>query len=176
MQSTLIGYVQPTFSISQSGWKSRKINAMLGVVLLDNATIDQRVTKLETTVDEHTRQLNAQSEKNDTLTRLATLLEREMSDSKERERRQELRDEAQSKQMEKFGDTLVQMNQNLTLLNNSQIQLGQRVDNIESTLQNQNINTNSLFKGILKEVGLLLGGFVLAFLLYKFGISGGVQK
>lgn len=143
---------------------------------MENSNIDQRVTKVETTVDEHTRLLNAQSEKNDTLTRLTVLLEREMADSKERERRQELRDEAQSKQMEKFGETLSQVNQNLTLLNNSQKQLGQRVDNIENTLNEANINPNKLFKGILKEIGIGIGAFILALLLYKFGISGGIQK
>jgi vacuolar-type H+-ATPase subunit I/STV1 len=156
------------------------------VIDLENATIDQRVTKLETTVDEHTRLLNAQSEKNDVLTRLTVLLEREMSDSKERERRQELRDEAQTKQMEKFGETLAAVNQNLSLLNTKQENLNikqedinDRLSDVESVIKDQNINTGIFFKGILKHtllgLGTLIGGFILGWLLFHFNISGGIN-
>jgi vacuolar-type H+-ATPase subunit I/STV1 len=155
--------------------------------------LDQRVGKLETdvvkvstTVDEHTRLLNLQSEKNDTLTRLATLLEREMDDSKERERRQELRDEAQNKQLEKFSITLDKVNENLTNLNKSQENLNTKQENlndrlseVESVIKDQNINSGVLFKGFLKHftlgIGTLVGGLILGYLLFRWGISGGIN-
>jgi vacuolar-type H+-ATPase subunit I/STV1 len=163
------------------------------VISLDNTAIEQRVGKLETdvakvstTVDEHTRLLNLQSEKNDTLNRLTILLEREMSDSKDRERRQELRDEAQNKQLEKFSITLEKVNENLTNLNvrqenlnNKQENLNDRLSDVENTIKGQNINTGIFFKGILKHsllgLGTLIGGFILAWILFRFGISGGIN-
>jgi hypothetical protein len=49
-------------------------------------------------------------------------------------------------------------------------------EKIDSNIQSQSINTNSLFKGILKEIGIGIGAIIVAYLLFKFGISGGVQK
>lgn len=128
------------------------------------------IAKIETTVDEHTRLLTAQTEKNDTLTRLATLLEREMEDSKERERRQEIRDKAQSKQMEKFSETLTNVNQNLTILNSKQELLDERVTGIETTLTTEKKNRKQNIIKSIKYIGSLLIGVFLAWLYKKLGL------
>jgi len=121
-----------------------------------------RVRFLETKVEDHDKKLNAQAEKNETLTRLATLMELQMEEAKEKERRQEIRDDKQNKSMEKFGETLVKVNENLTSLNNKQESLGNRVAEIEGTLSNQNIDTFQLVKGILSYVATGLGSIGIA--------------
>jgi hypothetical protein len=133
--------------------------------------LSQRVTKVETKVEEHQRLLNAQAEKNDTLTRLSILMERQQEESKEFK-----------VSLQKFNETLEKVNDNLTNLNLTQQQMkddmneiGSRVTDIEKHQESQNINTNSLFKGILKEIGIGIGAIIVAYLLFKFGISGGIQ-
>jgi hypothetical protein len=58
-------------------------------------------------------------------------------------------------------------------VNNEIAELNEKID---SNIQSQSINTNSLFKGTLKQIGVILGGLLLGYLLYKLGISGGIQK
>lgn len=132
--------------------------------------IYQKVAKLETKVEDHDRKLNSQAEKNETLTRLATLMELQMEEAKEKERRQEIRDEKQNKSMEKFGETLVKVNENLTSLNNKQESLGDRVAEIEGTLSNQKIDVIGLVKSILTYVLTAAGGIVLAWIYIKLGL------
>jgi chromosome segregation ATPase len=124
--------------------------------------LNGRVRVLETKVEDHDKKLNAQSEKNETLTRLATLMELQMEEAKEKERRQEIRDDKQNKSMERFGETLLKVNENLTSLNNKQESLGTRVAEIEGTLSEQKIDTFKLVKGILSYIATGLGSIAIA--------------
>lgn len=126
----------------------------------------QKVAKLETKVEEHDRKLDAQIEKNESLTRLTTLMERQIEDSKERERRQEIRDDKQNKQMEQFGITLINVNQNLTNLNSKQELLDDRVTGIEGTLSKQQFS----IVDVLKYIGAAIGGLVVGYIGLKIGL------
>jgi hypothetical protein len=133
----------------------------------------QRVAKLETKVEDHDKKLQIQVEKNESLTRLATLVELQMQESKERERRQEIRDEKQNKQMEKFSATLDKVNDNLTDLNISQQQMkqdmnaiGNRVADIEQYQEDAKIDPLKLFKGILSYVVTGIGSIAIAVLIW----------
>jgi predicted nuclease with TOPRIM domain len=46
---------------------------------------------------------------------------------------------------------------------------------IDSNMDAQNINTNKLFKGILRELGVAALTILVMYLLYRWGISGGIQ-
>lgn len=128
--------------------------------------IYQKVAKLEAKVEDHDKKLNSQAEKNETLTRLATLMELQMEELKEKERRQEIRDDKQNKSMERFGDTLIKVNENLTSLNNKQEALGTRVAEIEGTLSEQKIDTFKLVKGILSYIATGLGSIAIAYVIW----------
>jgi predicted nuclease with TOPRIM domain len=126
----------------------------------------QKVAILETKVEEHSRKLDAQIEKNESLTRLTTLVELQMQESKDRERRQEIRDDKQNKQMEKFSETLTKVNDNLTNLNNQQHSLTERVSDIEGTLSGQKIDPIKLFKGILSYIATGVGSIAIAVIIW----------
>jgi hypothetical protein len=132
--------------------------------------IEERLTKVETIQEQHTKLLNAQIEKNEALVRLTTLVERQMEDSKERDRRQEIRDEKQNEQMEKFSETIVKINENLTNLNSKQEHLDQRVNGIESTLKETRKNRKQTILNSLKYIGSVVVGLGLAWLYKKIGI------
>jgi hypothetical protein len=143
------------------------------VILLVEEELYQRVAKLETKVEDHDKKLQIQVEKNESLTRLATLVELQMQESKERERRQEIRDEKQNKQMEKFSATLDKVNDNLTDLNISQQQMkqdmnaiGNRVADIEQYQEDAKIDPLKLFKGILSYVVTGIGSIAIAVLIW----------
>lgn len=65
--------------------------------------------------------------------------------------------------------------QNKTQFSQVKGEIAELNEKIDGNIQSQNINTNSLFKGILKEVGIGIGAIIVAYLLFKFGISGGIQ-
>jgi predicted nuclease with TOPRIM domain len=65
--------------------------------------------------------------------------------------------------------------QNKTQFSQVKSEIAEINEKIDSNIESQNINTSKLFKGILKELGILAGGFLLAYLLFRFGISGGIQ-
>ncbi|MDF2789820.1 MAG: hypothetical protein K0S80_2918 [Neobacillus sp.] len=142
---------------------------------LEQENIGKRIGKLEkdvgiieNTVADHSRQLIRQSEKNETLTKLATLMERQIEETKERDRRQEIRDEKQNSQMESFGDTLKLINSNLTNLNSKQELLDNRVTGIETTLDLQKIDPIRLFKAILSYFATGIGSIAIAYLIWLF--------
>lgn len=122
-------------------------------------------------MEEHERKLNAQVEKNESLTRLATLMELQIEETKERERRQEIRDDKQNKQMEKFSETLTKVNENLTNLNTNQESLTERVSEIEGTLSGQKIDLVKLFKGMLSYILTAAGGGLVLYIYIKLGIK-----
>jgi chromosome segregation ATPase len=150
---------------------SIKNNLMFGVSLLMEEELYRKVTRLETKVEEHDRKLDAQVEKNESLTRLATLMQLQMEESKERERRQEIRDDKQNKQMEKFSETLTKVNDNLTNLNTKQQSLTDRVSEIEGTLSGQKIDIVKLLKGMLSYLLTAAGGGVVLYIYIKLGIK-----
>ena len=122
--------------------------------------LNEKVARLEVTVQEHSKQLEKQQDKNDLQVEMNTLLKMQIESNKK-----------QNEQMDKFGETLVKVNENLTSLNSKQSLLDERVTGIEDTLQESNINTVSIFKGILKYVVTGVGSIILAYLLYKFGLN-----
>lgn len=91
---------------------------------MENDKIGERVAKLETITENHERLLTAQSEKNETLAKLTTLME---INSK--------RDEQRDEQLKEFGDTLKSVNDNLTHLNKSQEKIQQDISTISSRVE-----------------------------------------
>jgi predicted nuclease with TOPRIM domain len=51
-------------------------------------------------------------------------------------------------------------------------ELNQKIDN---NIESQNINTPKLFKAILRELGVAALTILVMYLLYRWGISGGIQ-
>ncbi|PLR72337.1 hypothetical protein [Bacillus sp. UMB0728] len=140
-------------------------------------TLNERITRVEERSDQFERRIGLQEEKNDSLIRLVTQFENQERSNLERERRYEDRDKRQQEQMDRFATTLSNIDLNLTNLNNSQEkltstqeQLGERVSDIEGTLQSQNINAVQVFMKILGYVGTLLGGIIMAYVLFKLNL------
>ena len=140
--------------------------------------IRERVAKIEAIVNDHERRLIDQNVKNETLVKLATLMEVQVNESKEKERRQEIRDEKQSVQMEKFGDTLQLVNRNLSDLNKTQQQIKDdmdgvsgRVTDIESTISAQKIDPISVLKKIFAYVATAVGGIIIAWIYITLGLK-----
>lgn len=122
------------------------------------------MAKVESRLDEHAKILENQKEKNETLIEMKTLLKMQMEVNKE-----------QNKQMKEITTTLNNVNENLTHLNINQEQLkkdmnsfGNRVDNLESTLNERKIDLGKLIKHIIWTVVPTLVG---AYLLFKFGFK-----
>lgn len=122
--------------------------------------LNEKVARLEVTVMEHSKQLEKQQEKNDLQVEMNTLLRMQIEAN-----------EKQNLQMEKFGNTLDRVDKNLTNLNANQSLLDERVSGIENTLQESNINPMGVVKGSIKYVATGIGGIIIAYLLYKFGLN-----
>jgi chromosome segregation ATPase len=120
----------------------------------------QKVAKLETKVEEHSKLLQKQQEKNDIQTELNTLLKLQIEANKE-----------QNKTMEKFGETLNRIDTNLTHLNSKQELLDERVNGIEESLSGQKIDTVKLVKGIFSYVLTAAGGGLVLYVYIKLGIK-----
>lgn len=125
-----------------------------------NEELSGRVSKLEVKVEDHAKQLERQREKNDVQTELNTVLKLNVE------------------QMKRFGETLDRVNENLTNLNNNQqkmndnqLELGERVDQIETTLLEQKIDPVKLVKAIFSYLATGIGSILIAWLLWKLGIS-----
>jgi hypothetical protein len=126
------------------------------MVPLVQEELHSKVSVLENKVIEHTRLLEKQQDRNDSQTELNTLLKLQMETSKE-----------QQKTLDKFADTLERVNMNLTNLNNSQQQLGERVTEIEGFLSGQKFSMTD----VLKYIGAIIGGIILAWVYIKLGIK-----
>jgi chromosome segregation ATPase len=130
------------------------------------SNLDNRLSIMESKMDEHSKILNAQIEKNETLVRIETLMARQIDDSQKRDQ-----------QMEKFESTLLKVNENLTNLNNSQQKLGEhqeklgeRVSSIENAIEDTKKNRIKTIINSLKYIGTLLVGFGIAYLYKKLGL------
>lgn len=134
---------------------------------MGNEDLNERMTRVETIQEEHKKLLNSQIEKNESLIEIKTLLARQIEDSRKRD-----------DQMDKFELTLIRVNDNLTSLNHNQQQIkndmgeiSTRVSDIERNQEEQKIDTSKLMKTILRECGKGISTIVVAYLLYKWGIS-----
>jgi cytochrome c556 len=134
---------------------------------VDEKDVTERLVKVETKIEEHQRLFNAQSEKNDTLTRLTILMERQQEESKEFKA-----------SLNKFNDTLQNVNENLTNLNINQQQMkidmneiGNRVEEIEKKSDEHKIDPMKVVLKILGFVGTLVGGAIATFLYMKLGLK-----
>jgi predicted Holliday junction resolvase-like endonuclease len=106
-----------------------------------------RVRVLETKVEDHDKKLDKQQERNDIQTELNTILKMNVE------------------QMKRFGETLDKIDINLTNLNNNQINLGQRVTEIEGFLSNQKFSITD----VLKYIGAIVGGLIVGYISTKIG-------
>lgn len=122
--------------------------------------LSERLGKIETRLEEHSRLLQEQKEKNETLLEMKTLLSIQIEDSKKRD-----------KQLESFEFTLIKVNENLTNLNHNQQQLSNRVSDIEGVLNDQKTARTSLIKTILSYILTSGGSILVAWLLYKLGVK-----
>jgi predicted nuclease with TOPRIM domain len=111
--------------------------------------VEERLSKLEVKVEEHSKLLDKQQERNDNQTELNTILKMNVE------------------QMKKFGDTLDRVDTNLTNLNNNQMQLGERVTEIEGFLSKQKFSMTD----VLKYIGAIVGGILLAWIYIKLGLK-----
>lgn len=140
--------------------------------------INERVSKNEQRLDHHEKLLESQMDKNETLSKLATLFEVQMKESKEREVRQEVRDEKQNKQMKEFGDAMNEVVVTLTRISNSQEklgdnqqQLGNRVSNIESSLDSNKIDIPKLITKFIVALVLGVPAIILTYLAVQLGLK-----
>lgn len=129
--------------------------------------INERVAKLEEKVESHERSIIAQADKNESLAKLTTLMEL-----------QSKANEKQNAQLEKFGETLIQVNLNLTNINNSQqqlqkevIQIGNRVEVIEQKSDENKLDPSKVIWKIVGWVVGAIGAIILAYVLFKLGLK-----
>jgi hypothetical protein len=81
-------------------------------------------------------------------------------------------------QLKEFSKTLINVNENLTNLNMNQQQMkqdmaeiGNRVTDIERHQEEHKIDPMKLFKSILSYVVTGAGSIIIAYLIYKLGLS-----
>lgn len=138
---------------------------MGAVAVVDD--LKERIAKLEFKTDDHSKSIEKLNTKSDDLVEMKTLLRMQT----------EINSETKD-QMKEFGVTLNKVNENLTNLNINQQQMkvdmseiGSRVSDIEKNQEKTKIDTNQLFKGILKHLGTATLSILVAYILYKFGIT-----
>jgi hypothetical protein len=117
----------------------------------------QRLAVLEQRVEEHGIKLAKQEDKNESQIELNTLLKLQIETSKEH-----------SKQMEKFGDTLDRVNDNLTGLNTGMQDLNSRVTEIENNQDEKKIDLGQLAKNTILY---LIPALLLAWLLIELNLK-----
>lgn len=121
------------------------------------SNFEQRLTKLETKVNEHSRQLEKQEDKNDTLTRLVTLVEMQTEVNRD-----------QTEQMKKFDITLNKVNTNLNGLNRNLETIDKRVEQLEANDNERKLDLGKLLKDVLYKV---VPSIILAWLIFHFGLK-----
>jgi DNA-directed RNA polymerase specialized sigma subunit len=124
--------------------------------------IEKSISKIETKIEEHDKLLQKQQDKNESQTELNTILKMNVE------------------QMKKITEAIERMDSSISNLGNKQDNFNERLTDVESNIKEQNneqnINTNKVFKGILLEVGRGIATIIVMYMLLRFGISGGVQK
>lgn len=128
------------------------------------ASMIERVSRVEETVKDHKRRIENQENQNETLITMTVVLKNMEESNKKRDEYQKERDEQQNAQMKEFSSTMKGVNENLTELNSGYKDLNQRVGNIEGSKW----SWDDLFKKVLPSVIATLVG---AYLLYQFGLK-----
>lgn len=134
--------------------------------MTESANTLERIATIEAKVDEHSRLLEKQQEKNESQVELNTLLKMQIDLNKE-----------QQIQMSKFGDAIEKVNINLTSLNETQkqfqtelTQINTRVGAIEDSSDNNKIEPIKLFLKILGWAALVVGGIISAYIYKGLGL------
>jgi hypothetical protein len=148
------------------------------VLTLSLDSIVEKLAKHEERLDSHQRLLNSQSEKNEALTRIVTLVEIQEKHNSEREARQEERDRLQQEQLNKFSDAMNKMVITMSDISNSQEklgetqhQLGERVSSIEESLNENKVDVPKLITKIIVGVVLGIPTLILGYIAFKLGIK-----
>jgi chromosome segregation ATPase len=126
------------------------------LIPLANEELSGRVSVLENKVEEHSKLLDKQQERNEGQTEMNTLTKIYIEESKETRR-----------QMQKFSETLDKINKNLDNLNSKQELLDERVTGIESTISKQ---TFSIID-VLKYIGAIVAGLIVGYIATRLGIK-----
>jgi 3D (Asp-Asp-Asp) domain-containing protein len=113
----------------------------------------QRLSKVESKVEQHEKMLDEQVKKNEDVIEIKTLMKMQIEIN-----------QRTNEQMEKFSQVLSSINENITRLNINQSQLSERVTDIEKSISNNKIDILQWTKNILYS--LLLAG-----IFYWFGIK-----
>ena len=132
---------------------------------------NERIAKLEAKVENHERALFAQTEKNETLTKLTTLMEYTINANDEREKRQENRDREQNLQMKEFSGTLTNISNSLADLNVNQGKITERVSDIENTLSDVKKDKKMMIRGTLKYIATAIGSIIVTWVCIQFGLK-----
>lgn len=132
------------------------------------AVIETKVSNLENVVGK-------QSTTNETVTRLATLMEIQIEESVKRETRQELRDIQQNESMERFSCTLTSVEKSMQSMNEEIKNMGARVSKIETKQDKireaQTLDLSGSWKNILKWGFTTIGTIIVTLLLVYLGLK-----
>jgi hypothetical protein len=120
----------------------------------------QRITKVETRLDEHDRKLQQQEVKNDTLIELKTILQMQVDASKK-----------QVDQMEKFDKTLSRIDKNLDGLNMKFETIDKRVEKLEINDESSKVHVPSLGVKILVGICMIIPTLITAWLLIQLNLK-----
>lgn len=127
---------------------------------MSDMSLSERIVQLEVKVNRHDKMLEEQSEKNETQIETNTLVRMYVETTKQL-----------TEQMDKFSDTLIKVNENLTNLNSKQELLDERVTGIEFNLNENKIDPMKIFVRILAYGGTLIGGIIAAWLYMQLGLK-----
>lgn len=129
--------------------------------------ITEKVARLETKVEEHSKSIEKMNENNDVLVEMKTILRMQTEINSETK-----------EQIKEFGVTLNKVNENLTNLNINQQQMktdmseiGSRVTDIEKNQEKHKIDVFGLVKNILGYVVTAAVGGVVLWVYMKLGIK-----
>ncbi len=123
---------------------------------LDNSKIVATVSKLEEKADNHEKRIDSLESSNKDIARLAAVMEEQIKVQSETNLKQE-------EKMDQQHSTLVKVNENLTGLTNGLTEVNNRVGVLEETKKDTK-------KKAVDFVLKIIGGLVLAYLLYKTGM------
>jgi|SRR5690554_3983234 len=123
---------------------------------LDNSKIVATVSKLEEKADNHEKRIDSLESSNKDIARLAAVMEEQIKVQRETNLKQE-------EKMDQQHSTLVKVNENLTGLTNGLTEVNNRVGVLEETKKDTK-------KKAVDFVLKIIGGLVLAYLLYKTGL------
>lgn len=129
--------------------------------------ITEKVARLETKVEEHSKSIEKMNENNDVLVEMKTILRMQTEINSETK-----------EQIKEFGVTLNKVNENLTNLNINQQQMktdmseiGSRVTDIEKNQEKHKIDVFGLMRSILGYVVTAAVGGVVLWIYMKLGIK-----